>query len=153
MVTPILTLEKIVTIPTNTIYRYVSELKYRHLWDTDAKRIDFDSHKVNRVGTEHNCVLPMGNLKFETIASKSSDSIIYGEKTKDMLFTKNFSYLIKLTEIGEHETHIELNLFLEFTTLGTFMKTNILRMLTKAWKNKFKNLYTLTKKAKSLSGE
>jgi len=143
--TPVIKLEKTFNVNINTIYRYVSELKYRHLWDKDVKRIDFDSHKVNRAGTEHNCVLNIGKIKFETITEKSENSLIYGEKTKKLLFAKNLSYLLKLTEIDENKTVVELNLFLEFTTFGTFMKINILKVFTKAWKSKLENLYELAK--------
>lgn len=142
--TPSLTLEKIFDVNIETLYSYISELKYRHLWDKDLKRIDFDSHKVNRAGTEHNCILNIGNLRFETVSTKSTDALVYGEKTKDLIFTKNFSYLIKLNKIEENKTNAELNLFLDFTTIGTFMRSNIIRMLAKTWKKKFKNLYNLS---------
>lgn len=141
---PALTLEKTFNADIQTIYTCVSELKYRHLWDKEVKRMEFDPHKVNRVGTQHNCVLNFSNLNFETISSKSSDTLMYGEKTEDMMFTKNYSYLIKLNETGFNKTNVELNLFLDFTTLGSFMKSNILKVLTKTWENKLKHLHELS---------
>jgi hypothetical protein len=41
------------------------------------------------MGTEHNCVLKLGTLKFETISSPSKDSLIYGENRR-MFFLKKF---------------------------------------------------------------
>ena len=89
-------------------------------------------------------VLKFGNVNFETTSSSSSDTLMYGEKTKDMIFTKNYSYVTKLDEIDKNRTTVELNIFLEYTTMGTFMKSFILRAITKTWENKLKNLHKLT---------
>lgn len=75
---PSITLEKIIDADAQNIFTYVSELKYRHLWDKEVKKIEFDENKVNRIGTQHNCVLNIGNLNFETIANDTSDDLVYG---------------------------------------------------------------------------
>lgn len=142
---PILTIEKTFNVNIQDIYTYVSELKYRHLWDKDVKRIDFDRNKINRVGTKHNCVLNFGNLKFETIKGQSSNSLIYGENTKDMMFVKDFSYLIKLHRINENKTQVTLNIFLDYTTIGSFIKKNILKMVLKMWNKKLELLQEASK--------
>lgn len=138
--TPTITIEKYFDENAQNIFTYVSELKYRHLWDKEVKRIEFDENKVNRIGTQHNCILNIGNLNFETIARENSEDLIYGESTKDMMFAKNFSYLIKLQKIAENKTKVEVNLFLELNTLGTFMKSNIHKMIKKMWNNKLDQL-------------
>ncbi|MGM5469714.1 DUF2652 domain-containing protein [Flavobacteriaceae bacterium LMO-SS05] len=137
--------EKIFNANIQDIYTYLSELKYRHLWDKEVKRIEYDDSRINRIGTQHNCVLNLGNLKFETINEPSSDRLTYGEKTKEMRFTKNYSYLIKLHEIDENTTRVELNVYLNFTTIGAFMKTFILEKVSKMWKLKLKELETISK--------
>nr|WP_315166395.1 DUF2652 domain-containing protein [uncultured Flavobacterium sp.] len=142
---PTLTIEKKFNVNIQDVYTYVSDLKYRHLWDKDVKRIDFDSNKINRIGTRHNCILNLGHLKFETIKGQSSDSLIYGEKTKDMMFTKDFSYLIKLHKINENTTQVTVNIFLDFTTIGTFIKRNILKMVLKMWNKKLEHLHEASK--------
>jgi hypothetical protein len=144
--TPSITIEKIMANNVQDIYTYISELKYRHLWDKGVKKIDFDANKVNRVGTNHNCVLNIGTLNFETITQQTSDDLVYGESTKDMLFTKDFSYLIKLHKISENKTNVEVNIFLQFTTIGTFMKSNILKTVTKMWHKKLNQLQLVLKK-------
>ena len=144
--TPELTLENTFDANIQSIYTYLSEFKYRHLWYKEVKSMDFDEHKVNRVGTQHNCVLNFGKFNFETTSSKSTDTLMYGEKTKDMMFTTKYSYVIKLNEIDNNKTNVELDVFLDFTTLGSFMKSNILKVVTKSWENKLKNLHELSKK-------
>ncbi|MBE0422355.1 MAG: DUF2652 domain-containing protein [Lutibacter sp.] len=142
---PTITLEKIIDDNEQNIFTYISELKYRHLWDKEVKRIEFDENKVNRIGTQHNCVINIGNLNFETIAQENTDDLIYGESTKDMMFTKNFSYFIKLHKIAENKTKVEVNLFLELNTIGTFMKSNIVKMIKKMWNNKLDQLALVLK--------
>lgn len=145
---PTITLEKILDDNAQNIFTVISELKYRHLWDKEVKKIEFDENKVNRIGTQHNCVLNIGNLNFETIANDTSDDLVYGESTKDMMFTKNFSYFIKLHKITSTKTKVEVNLFLELNTIGTFMQSNIVKMIKKMWNNKLDQLALVLKNKK-----
>lgn len=127
------------------IHRYLSELKYRHIWDKEIERVDYKENEVNRVGTEHNCVLKLGTLKFETISKPSKDSLIYGEKTEGMIFLRKFYYLVKLHSIDFNTTELSLSLYLEYTFLGRFMKESILRRITKMWQKKLELLHQVTK--------
>ncbi|NRT16817.1 hypothetical protein HNP99_003191 [Flavobacterium sp. 28A] len=129
----------------HNIFAYISELKYRHIWDKEIQRIDFDHDKVNRVGTEHNCVLKFGNMKFETIKKPSKDSLIYGERTKEMFFLKKFYYLIKLHKIDKHTTQLTLSLFLEYNILGKIMKKEIVKKVSRMWERKLTNLHKVSK--------
>ncbi|OBX25232.1 uncharacterized protein DUF2652 [Gelidibacter algens] len=144
--TPFLKFEHVFIANKDKVYKYISELKYRHLWDKDAKRIEFEENKLNRVGTQHNCVLNIGNLNFETISSKDTDQLAYGETTEDLILTRRFSYLIKLDKESENSTKVTTELYVEFTTVGAFMKSNLTRMMKKSWKNKLENLQNLCKK-------
>lgn len=150
---PTLEIEKIIDGDIQNVYTFISELKYRHLWDKDIKKLEFDEHKVNRIGTEHNCVLNMGNLKFETITDSSSNDFIYGENTKDMMFTKNFSYFIELHKIDEHKTAVKVSLFLELTTIGTFMKSTMIKTVLKVWNNKLEQLQLALKNKNQLQNQ
>ena len=150
---PTLEIEKVFDHDIQNIYAYISELKYRHLWDKGVKKLEFDEHKVNRVGTEHNCVLNIGNLKFETITDSSSNNFIYGERTKDILFTKNVSYFIALHKIDEHKTALKVSLFLELTTIGTFMKSTMIKIISKAWNNKLQQLHLALKNKNQLQNQ
>jgi hypothetical protein len=142
---PILTIEKIFNANIQDIYTYVSELKYRYLWDKEVKRIEYDASKINRIGTEHNCVLNFGNMKFETISEPSESSLTYGEKTEEMLFTDTFSYLIKLHKIDKDTTKIVLDIYITFSTVGAFMKNTIIKKVSKIWKQKLEQLEALSK--------
>jgi len=126
------------------IHRYLSELKYRHIWDKEIEKVDFNENEVNRVGTEHNCVLKLGTLKFKTISRPSKDSLIYGEKTEGMIFLKKFYYLVKLHSIDLNTTEVSLSLYLEYTFFGRLMKGSILKRITKMWQKKLALLDQVT---------
>jgi hypothetical protein len=138
--TPFLKFEHVFKANIDEVYKYISELKYRHLWDKEAKRIEFEENKLNRVGTKHNCVLNIGNLNFETISSNDTNQLVYGETTEDLMFSKRFSYLIKLDTESEKSTRVTTELYVEFTTVGSFMKSNLTRMMKKIWEKRLKNL-------------
>lgn len=144
---PVITINKILNTPISRIYSYVSELKYRHLWDKEVKRIEYDSSKVNRVGTEHNCVLNLGSLKFKTITEPSSDHLTYGEKTKEMMFTKEFSFLMEFHKVDETTTKVILNIYIRFSTTGIFMKHTILKSVSKNWHNKLAYLEQISQES------
>ncbi|MFK5959714.1 MAG: DUF2652 domain-containing protein [Lutibacter sp.] len=137
---PTLEIERTIDFNIQDIYAFISELKYRHLWDKEIKKLEFDENKINRIGTEHNCVLNIGNLKFETITDSSSNDFMYGESTKDLRFTKNFSYFIKLHKIEENRTNVKVSLFLELTTIGSFINVTIFKKISKAWNTKLNQL-------------
>lgn len=144
--TPFLTFEHVFSANVDEVYKYISELKYRHLWDKEAKRIEFEENKLNRVGTQHNCVLNIGSLNFETISPKAPDQLAYGETTEDLMFTRRFTYLIKLDKETENSTKVNTELYVEFTTVGSFMKSNLRRSMKKTWKNKLKDLQIICEK-------
>lgn len=142
---PVAEISKIFKANIQTVFTYLSEFKYRHLWDKDIKRVEFEQNKINRMGSEHNCVLNFGNLKFETIGKTTDDDLIYGEKTKSMWFTNEYYYLIKLHKIDEETTKVNLELFLNFGFFGKMMQAQIIQMLTKSWELKLAQLHQLSK--------
>ncbi len=146
VVAPIQSIQKTIDSDIDSLYVLISNLKYRHLWDESVKRIDFDENKINRIGTQHNCVLQFGKLNFETTSEKSEESLIYGEKTRDMMFVKNFHYVLRLDKMNEFQTNLSLDLFLEFNVIGNIMKHSILMMIEKNWNKKLEKLNQIATK-------
>ena len=64
-------------------YQIVSDFKYRSLWNRDADEFKFDENEINRIGTEHLCVVDGKNILFETTSLRLEDNpYVYGEKIK-----------------------------------------------------------------------
>ncbi|WP_366183755.1 hypothetical protein [Flavobacterium ovatum] len=61
-----------------------------------------------------------------------------------MMFAKNYQYLIRLNKVTDNITNLTLDLYLDFTSLGSFMKVNILKTLIKNWNKKLDKLNLLS---------
>jgi len=67
--------------PPDELFELISSLELRPQWTRNLEQIDFDRRKVNRVGTEHVCVLDGKELKFETVTNDfGEDKQVYGER-------------------------------------------------------------------------
>jgi hypothetical protein len=143
---PKLVIEKTFNANIDVIFKYLSDFRYRKLWNKEIDDIVFNQNKINRIGVEHKCILKLGNLNFKTISIPDSESLIYGEKTKDVIFTKDFYYLVKLDEINESTTHVTVSFFIEFTFIGSFLKKGIINNISKVWNKMLDELHDLSKR-------
>jgi hypothetical protein len=136
-------IHKLMHADADRIYKVLSDLSYRHLWDKDAKRIEYDSNKINRSGFEHNCVLNTGSLKLQTLGERKPDTYVFGERTTDMMFTKEFMYLINLDKVDEKTTSLTLSFFITWTKIGHMMKNTMLTKVKKIWNQKLETIEEL----------
>ena len=65
------------------IHRFVSEFKYRHLWNKEADRVEFDQDAINQSGSQHFCVIDGKDLVFDTIKPDFTEGLSYGEILKN----------------------------------------------------------------------
>lgn len=141
---PEYSVQKIIDAPIDNVYKIITELKYRYLWADEVIRIDFDKNKINRAGTHHNCILQLGSLTFETISEKSKNSLIYGEKTTNMMFAKDFRYIIHLNKVTDNITNLTLDLYFDFSTIGKIVKTYVVKKGIKIWNRNLEKLNLLS---------
>ncbi len=66
-----------------SLHRFISEFKYRHLWNKEADEIIFDEDEINKSGTEHFCVIKGKDLRFDTIKPEYEAGLAYGEILKN----------------------------------------------------------------------
>jgi hypothetical protein len=143
---PDIEIEKTFTANADVIYKYVSELKYRTLWNKEVRKLTFNPNKINRGGTKHKCIFNVGKLKFETLSVVDKDSLVYGEQTKDLLFTKDLYFFIELDKIDVNITKVKLRVFIDFTALGTYIKYTIIDKISSSWNDLLDALHDLSKK-------
>ena len=78
---PSFVIENKFPIAANELLEYLSNFNYRKNW-VDEVKFEFDHNQVNRVGTEHICVIKDKHLNFTTITKKGKPGqLIYGEMT------------------------------------------------------------------------
>jgi len=133
-----------VKIPANTklVYKYISDLNLRKSWNKFIKRLDYDEHRVNRIGTKHDCIVGSNTLKVETIGLKNmkDDTMVYGEKTGNAPFLNSNIHFIYLNKINKDSTNLKLEIFLTFTFFGKFMKFLLKKYLLSLWEKSLNNL-------------
>jgi hypothetical protein len=95
----------------------LSNFKYRKHWIEDVE-FYFEGNQVNRVGTEHVCVLKDKHLNFTTITKKGRpDQLVYGEITAtpkpiDALY----QYQI-ITPLTDNSCRLETEVYIEATSI------------------------------------
>lgn len=79
---PSFTLENEFPIAANELLEYITNFNYRKHWIDNEVDFKFDHNQVNRVGTEHVCVIKDKHLNFTTITKQGKPGqLIYGEMT------------------------------------------------------------------------
>lgn len=71
-------------ISQDQLFNYISDFRYRSIWNTGADEIRFDEDDINQAGSNHYCVIDGKNLDFTTIKPDADAEILaYGEVLKD----------------------------------------------------------------------
>ncbi len=106
--------EVLITDTLPNIYQLISDFKYRSLWNEEAISIEYDSQKLNRLGTEHYCIVNKEKLSFETVTqSFDNNPYVYGEKLKNSKLFKDFANYFLLAEIDESTTRVRMEFHLK----------------------------------------
>ncbi len=122
-----------IAAPLTKVYAHLIDLDQRALWDSFAKRIDRPDHFVNRPGSQHTCVLPMGSMELETVSAKrAADRYEYVERLLDVPFVSeaHIKYLLLPAPNGTRlitETHVVP------TTLAGRLMLPMVRRRLKRW--------------------
>lgn len=93
------------------IHQMISDFRHRHLWNKGVDIIEFNEEEVNRVGSEHYCLVNGNRLKFETInAQRPGIEFAYGERLKEGSPLKDFINYFLLEETNSGETKVTLEI-------------------------------------------
>ena len=131
-----------VELAPKELMEIISNLKYRHLWNTSADKILYQEDHLNRMGTEHVCVINGREVVLETVSKPSAkNKLVYGEKTKDFPLMKQFTnYFVVEEENAGSLLTIEGHLNSK-NILGTLFKP----ILKKKLKGNFEQIFTKLK--------
>lgn len=82
------------------VYKVLISLELRQLWNEGVEEVLFEKDKVNRIGTRHQCLFPVGMAEFETFTDDlGKDKMVYGEQVMNVPFTKVLNVYYILTKI------------------------------------------------------
>ncbi|MEM7297056.1 MAG: DUF2652 domain-containing protein [Bacteroidota bacterium] len=97
---------KNIDLDLDTLYQFIADFKYRHLWNKKASEIVFDTDEINQAGTQHLCIVDGKNLDFNTIKPGREDEISYGEVLKNPAPLKYVENDFFLTPYNINETTV-----------------------------------------------
>lgn len=108
-----LTHEVTIDCPPAKVYNVLVNLELRQIWNDDVKEVVFEKERVNRVGTRHQCLFPVGMAEFESFTDNlGDDKMVYGEQVMDIPFTETLNVYYILTKNDDSSTlKIELHHF------------------------------------------
>ncbi len=137
-----------IDLPPKKLLELVSNLKYRHLWNTDVDDILYEENRLNRAGQAHLCVINGREVVIETVSrpKESENKYIYGEKTSDFPLMKQFVnyFIIEPNRKGSQltiEGHLDAkNIF------GNLVKPIFKRKLKNTFKRALDNLRSVVEK-------
>ena len=105
-----LTIEATSDIPisSESLFQFITDFRYRHLWNVDAEKVIYDEKTINRAGTDHYCIVNGKDLYFNTIKPDSGpDVLAYGEVLKNPTPLKYLETNFLLTPSSIKETSLK----------------------------------------------
>ncbi len=79
---PSFVIENQFPIAANELLEYITNFNYRKHWVDSTVDFEFNPNQVNRVGTEHICVIKDKHLNFTTVTKQGNPGqLVYGEMT------------------------------------------------------------------------
>ncbi len=99
--------------PTDEVYSLLMDLDLRLLWNEGLDNLEYERNRVNRVGTRHTCLFPVGQAEFQTTApDRGTDTRVYGEEMLNPPFARQlFLYYLLSPSRGQTELSVELHYF------------------------------------------
>ena len=99
--------------PVDEVYQLIMSLEVRLLWNKDVEKLEYDENRVNRVGTRHTCLFPVGQAEFQTVTNMFEEgTLVYGEEVMDTPFIRQLFVYYILKPVQDHtDLRVELHLF------------------------------------------
>ncbi|MEM6262653.1 MAG: DUF2652 domain-containing protein [Bacteroidota bacterium] len=112
-------------------YDLISSLEWRKEWSPGVKSVEYNASRVNRIGTEHTCVISLGELEFETLAANApAGTRVYAERVHNppLGLAKSMVNLFELTP-SPTGTHVQAEMHHDPSDHLAKLKSSILRMM------------------------
>ncbi|MFT5142633.1 MAG: hypothetical protein ACI80V_001660 [Rhodothermales bacterium] len=124
-------IEAVIAAPHRRTFELVSNLNLRHLWNDEAIELLFTEERVNRAGTQHQCIVKGNPIDFETIkADFGGDALVLGERVDKVPLVKSFATFWIVRPQGD-ETHVRVELHYETHGLAPALTGLAFRLFAK----------------------
>jgi len=136
---PNIVLEEIFPIAAESLLEYITNFTYRHHWVKGVDKFEYNTNEVNRLGTEHVCVINGKQLNFVTVTKNSEPGqFVHGELTPDAPFIKEFYQFYIITPDTDTQCNLRLEMYWE--TKSIFIKIMSYLILNRAIKKNASNV-------------
>lgn len=94
------------------LFEYISNFRYRHLWNQDADRFEYNEQEVTRLGSNHICVVNGQHLDFVTVTKEAEEGqLVYGEKTTSPPPLDELYQFFIITPLGEDRCRLDIETY------------------------------------------
>lgn len=115
---PNIVVKKRFPIEAETLYEYLSNYSYRHLWAKGVDKFEYNENEVTRLGTEHACVINGKHLNFVAVTKDANPGqLVYGELTNSAPVIDGLYQFFVLSPIGTNECDVNLELYWETNSI------------------------------------
>ncbi|NNK18061.1 MAG: DUF2652 domain-containing protein [Maribacter sp.] len=136
---PNIVLEETFPIAAESLLEYITNFTYRHHWVKGVDKFEYNTNEVNRLGTEHVCVINGKQLNFVTVTKNSEPGkFVHGELTPDAPFIKEFYQFYIITPGTATQCNLRLEMYWE--TKSIFIKIMSYLLLNRAVKKNASNV-------------
>ncbi|MEL6659179.1 MAG: DUF2652 domain-containing protein [Bacteroidota bacterium] len=99
-------------VAAEVLYEYISNFRYRHLWNQDADRFDFNENEVTKLGSPHVCVINGSDINFVTVTKPVEEGqLIYGEMTENPPPVDQLYQFFIITPLSTDSCRLELETY------------------------------------------
>lgn len=134
----------IFSLTINANYKYVYETlidsSQKSKWLRGVTNIKFNEERIHRIGSSHECIIPVGNILFETLEDyEDNDKRIYTEFSNGSFLSPPFyeNYIIEKQD--DEVTHLQVALHMHGKGIQKLLQKPIAKAFKKAM-FRFKNI-------------
>ncbi|MBU2526828.1 MAG: DUF2652 domain-containing protein [Bacteroidetes bacterium] len=116
--------EAVITADSLSLYELISNFKYRTLWNKNIRKIDYEEDRLNRVGTEHQCIVKGGKKLVPMTIKKhvKPKQLVYGERMNEIPFVKTLHIYFLVEAIDDKTSHLTAEVYADFSIFGIVFK-------------------------------
>jgi ribosome-associated toxin RatA of RatAB toxin-antitoxin module len=109
---PFVSHERLFPVSAPQLLEYITNYSNRYQWAKGVEKVEYKEDQVNRVGSEHLCVVNEKHFNFITVTKEGKpEQIVYGELTSDLPIADEFYQFYVINPIDKNSCKLELEIY------------------------------------------
>jgi hypothetical protein len=115
------------------VYETLSDSSQKSKWLRGVSSIKFNEERVHRIGSSHECIIPAGNILFETLEDYEEDNKrVYTEFSNGSFLAPPFYENYIIEKQSENVTHMQIALHMHGKGIQKLLQMPIAKAFKKA---------------------